>query len=463
VATTPLEVLVDELEPPPEEPPFRAEAFRTLLTEEIGYSVVGRGTVGLIFGGFLLAALALGMALRRSRRPELVGWLAPAAAVGAAVVFVVLGEASRRAAPPTVAVAQLVHAVAGREEAAVHGLLAVYRPNSGPAEVGAGRGGLFELDMTAVEGQTRRLVMTDLGAWHWENLALPAGVRFAPFHHTVATGEPLAAVARFGPEGLQGKLTTGPFRNAGDAIVVAAGGRSLALNLAADGAFRAGSKDVLARGQFLAGAVLSDRQQRRQELYREFLKRPEARPLKGRTLLLAWADPVDPGFQLEPGARQTGTALLTVPLRLERSAPGTQVTIPGPLISSGRLVKDVLVRPPAESSQATNMDLRFQLPDVVLPLEVERAQLVVKLAAPSRRVTVSLPSETGLVEVRRVESPLDPIRVEIADPRFLRLDGAGGLRVNVTVGEVPGGDSGSAARWTLDYLELEVSGRTRAE
>src|SRR5207244_13298474 len=44
-------------------------------------------------------------------------------------------------------------------------------------------------------------------------LALPAGVRLAPFRYTAATGQPLTAVARFGPDGVEGKLTPGPFRD----------------------------------------------------------------------------------------------------------------------------------------------------------------------------------------------------------------------------------------------------------
>ena len=87
---------------------------------------------------FLLAVLALGIGLRHSRRPELLGWLAPAAALAAMSIFVVFGETSRRAAPPTVAVAQVVDAISGKEEASVHGLMAVYRPDSGAADLGGG-------------------------------------------------------------------------------------------------------------------------------------------------------------------------------------------------------------------------------------------------------------------------------------------------------------------------------------
>src|SRR5262245_2883216 len=256
VASDPLEAVADELQRPAEAP-IPDEVFAPMLAEEIGYKVLGRGTVGLILAGFLLATLGLGIVLRRSRRPELLGWLAPAAALGAAVVFALLGQSSRQAAPPTVAVAQVVDAGGGSEEAAVHGLLAMYRPESGPADVGADRGGLFELDMAGIEGQTRRLILSDMDRWQWENLALPAGVRLAPVRQTLPTPEPMTAVARFGPEGVEGKLTAGPFTGLGDVLLATPSGRNLAVRLREDGAFSTGTRDMLPAGQFLDSPVLT--------------------------------------------------------------------------------------------------------------------------------------------------------------------------------------------------------------
>jgi hypothetical protein len=425
VALPPLEAIVTELESPQET--FRVEAFGPMLIQEVGYSVVGRTSAALVFGTALAAAVTLGVVLRKSRRRELLGVLGPAVALATAAVFVVLGELSRRAAPPTVAVAQVVDAVPGAEEAAVRGLLAVYRPDSGPVEAGVGQGGLFELDTAGLEGQARRLVLTDLGSWHWENLPLPAGVRFGSFRTTVPTGSPVAAVARFGPEGIEGKLTAGPFRGLADALLSTPNGRNLSINLSPDGTFRADDKSLLPPGQFLAGGVLSDRQQRRQEIYREFLKRsPSMRP-EARTVLLAWAEPIDTGFTLVPGARTAGSALLAVPVQLQRPAAGSSVTVPGPLIPYRRITDDGLTRPTPEGLTAADMHLRFQLPPVVLPFKVERARLAAKINAPSRRVTVAGRGDAGAVELFRAESPLDPILVEIADERLLRLDEHGGL------------------------------------
>jgi hypothetical protein len=463
VPTAPLETLAGVLEPPPAEDPFPIETFQPRLSEEIGYAVVNRGTVGLLFGGFLLATLGLGLALRRSRRPELLGWLGPVAALGAAAAFIAVGTASRRAAAPTVAVAQVVDPIAGRAEASLHGVLAVYRPESGPAEVGARQGGLFSLDMAGIEGQTRRLLLTDSDAWHWENLELPAGERFAPFRCIAPTGEPVAAVARLGPEGLEGKLTAGPFQEIADAVLSTSGGRNLAIRWQPDGSFRAGNQDILPMGQFLAGAVLNDVQQGRQELYRTLLKRPKAGQPESGNVLLAWAKPIDMHFTLAPDARTVGSALLVLPLQLERTSPGTQVTIPGPLIPYRRLLSGGAVRPLLESDQGIDMELRFQLPAAVLPLQIERARLDAKIDAPSRRITLAGRTETGTVEIQHVESPLDPIHVEIKDERWLHLDEEGGLHLNVTVSGAPNGGAPGQEneKWTIEYLELEVTGKTR--
>jgi hypothetical protein len=113
------------------------------------------------------------------------------------------------------------------------------------------------------------------------------------------------------------------------------------------------------------------------------------------------------------------------------------------------------------SNRSTHLQLRFQLPVEVLPFQVERARLSVKIEAPSRRVTISGQVGDEFKEIDHVDSPVDPIRLEL-DERFLRLDERGGLHVTLRVSDSALEDSGRVARreekWTIDYLELEVSG-----
>jgi hypothetical protein len=219
---------------------------------------------------------------------------------------------------------------------------------------------------------------------------------------------------------------------------------------------------VLPTEKYLAGAVLSDRQRRRQEVYHEFLKRPPIGRPEGRNDLLVWAKSLDMPFTLVPDARTVGSALLVIPLRLERSAPGARVTIPGPLVPFRQVIDGRLVRPTLEASEGIDLHLRFQLPAAVLPFKVERARLLAKIDAPLRRVTISGRADGGVVEIHRAESPLDPIRIDIAEERLLKLDAQGGLYMNVSLSNAPkiGGAVQLARKWSIEYLELEVSGQT---
>jgi hypothetical protein len=141
----------------------------------------------------------------------------------------------------------------------------------------------------------------------------------------------------------------------------------------------------------------------------------------------------------------------------EKSPPGSAVTVPSTFVGVSR-VTDVGPRPPQrQSNLAMEMRLRFQLPPAVLPLKVERARFFANVKAPSRRVSVAGHADGRDVPLHQVESPLDPIRVEITGDRLLQLDADGGLHVTLAVGERRGAGAGE---WALDGLGLEVVGRT---
>jgi hypothetical protein len=440
---------------------FTVSRFLPLLSDEIGYKVMPQRTAALIFGVFVAAVAGLGFGLRRSRRPELVGWLGPAAAIVAAVVFVALGTASRQAAPPTVAVAQLIDVVPGGREQPVRGLLALYRPEAGPVPIGTDKGGRLDMDASGLEGQTRRRVMTDADAWHWENLALPAGIRTGTFTFTASLAEPPVAVASFGPNGLEGKLTAPAFRGLSDSLIHTLTRRPVAIQLRPDNSFTANNDGLLPPGQYLVNTILSDQQQQRQALYRHLLTETETRHLEDRNTLLAWAEPLEVPFTLVPNARTTGAALVTIPLEMQRTSPGTRVIIPRGFIACDRILEGNLARITPQSSVAVDMDLRFQLPPTVLPLQIERARLHLRVQAPGRRFTVSAPADGRPVELHRVENPAGSFQVDIDQVRFLRLDDRGGLHLSISIGNVSSGPGGTGdPGWSIETLELGVIGRT---
>lgn len=466
VELLPLERLAVDLAAEPEKGGFRAADFAPMLSTEIGYRVVAWRTAAGILGGFVVALVGLGVLLRRSRRPELLGWLGPAAAVAAAAAFVTVGLASRQAVPPTEGMAAVLVVDPGSEEAAADGLFAVYRPTSGDTRVTAAADGVVDLDAVALEGQSRRRVQTDLDRWHWENMTLPAGVRTGPARAAVSTG-PVRAVARFGPNGVEGRLTAGVFRDLSDAVVVTPARDPAAVRFGADGTFAVGPADSLPAGQFLAGTVLSDRQQRRQEVYRRLLARPLPRAFDGRDLLFAWADADALPFGLAGAERSLGAALLAVPVEFDRSPAGTAVTIPRGFVGVSAAGKGRRGKITLTSANEAEVPVRFQLPASVLPLAVDRATLHLKIRAAGRKVTVTTGAVGGKTMLFEAVSPVDPIRVEITDPPLLALDADGGLTVAVSVGKVDArpGDrrpAGSDAGWEIESLALEAAGRVEA-
>jgi hypothetical protein len=458
LATTVLQVR--SAEPPP------VEAFEGLLTQAIGYSVIPRHTAFLVYAAFVVGILGLGALAKQLRKLQWRAWVAPGSALATAVVLLLMGESARRSAPPTIAFAQVIDAVAGTDEAAVRGLLAIYRPDSGPLDAGASQGGFFGLDLAGIEDRTRRLIMTDLDSWHWENLSLPVGVRFAPLQFTARTASPFKAVARIGSNGIDGRILAEGVENLGDAVVAAPGARSMALRLQPGATFSCSSADTLPIGQYLAGTLLSDRQQQQQQIVRRFLSVSPIESQSDLPVVMAWADPLEMPFQLQKGARIVGTAFVCMPLHLERAAPGTSVAIPGPLVAVHRKVGGALARPVLESTLGSEQELRFQIPSAVLPLKVERARLRAKIDCRTRQVAIAARANGKPIELHRRENPLGPIEVDITDQRLLRPDPDGGLHFNLTISEplhTPGARPAipdATPEWKIEYIELEVVGTT---
>lgn len=453
----PAAVLSKELHPPNEADPLPPEVFQPMLTEEIGYAVVGRGTAAALLAGFVALLAAVGFGLRRSRHPVLLGAMIPVVAGFAAVAFVALGERSRQTIPPTVGLAALVDPVPGSDESVVSGMYAVYRPTSGPAPLGTQAGAKLGLDAEGLEGQTRMRVESDTDAWHWDGLALPAGARTGSFRATVKMGK-ISAVARFGPDGIEGKLSAGAFQNLGDAIISMRTREPAAVRFGSEGTFQSGAADNLPVGQFSPGTVLTDRQQQRQAIYRQLHTGTGPRHLEGRDLLLVWADSTDVPILRDEGARIVGSSLLAVPLEFERTAPDTPVTLPRGSVPYRRLADGKPLPMTMTAPYGVDMRLRFQMPASVLPLKVEKATLFVHARTPFRKFTVS-GGKDGKQPLHRADAPVEPMRIEITDASLLQLDDQGGLFLSVAIGEAAaGGDSDTA--WKIESLSLEVTGRT---
>ena len=378
-------------------------------------------------------------------------------AVGTAGVLVGFGLASRRSVPATVSAVAVVEVSPGNREGSATGSAAVYRPSSGPVRVATDSGGLVQLDATGLEGQSRQLIQTDSDERVWENMALPVGVRAGPIRGTVRVGE-MSAVARFGPNGLTGVFRSGDFENPVDSILLTPSGEKFASRLRTEGGFAITPENRLAAGEYLSDGVVTDRQQRRVDVYRKYLA-PMPRHLSGRTHLLTWVETPRSPVSVETGERIQGSLLLVVPVSFGRPPPDSKVMVPLGFIPCGLAGPGKFT---TESTLGMHQALRFPLPPSVLPLTVERATLVLKIRAPGRTVSVL---GAGRV-IREAMNPIDAIRIDVTDAALLELDADGGLRFDLKVSaptDVDQGIGSSAPGWKIESIAMEVAGQTRVK
>jgi hypothetical protein len=144
------------------------------------------------------------------------------------------------------------------------------------------------------------------------------------------------------------------------------------------------------------------------------------------------------------------------------------VTIPSGFVPYAAVIHGRPVRPTLQGSNAGQNRLRFELPRSVLPLKVERASLLVRVRAPSRKVSVLGYDGENSIALKEIESPIDPLRVVVTDPRFLQPDSEGCLYLGLDIsGRVGASSADPEARdveldevWRIESIGLEVSGRT---
>jgi len=433
--------------------PVKGVALDPLLTSQVGYRVVSRGFVVGVLVVFCLGLVAGGWWLNRRRALAHLGWAGPVAALMAAGLLVAAGSLSRSQVPATISSVQFVEITPGDADAIVSGRLALYAPDGTPATLGAERGGVYIPDGSA--GSIRRMVHTDLDRWHWDNLALAPGLHTTSFETTVRLSEPVAARVTFGPDGGMGTITPGPLQNLEDAILAMPSRSNFAVKLTG-GRFTVGTSDRLPRGQYLASGVLTGDQQHRRAIYQQLIEQKTWPRYPSRPTLFAWANPLDLGFTFVEGARRAGSALVAIPLELERPAPGTRVTIPAPFlpfrsVSGSNLT--VLHSPRQDDwtprTAAARMMFRFQIPPELLPLRVERATLEFEWNAHGRTVEVLGGAGAEVLAARSDAAGL--VRIELDRPGSLRPDATGGLRFGLAVGA-------GADEWKMTDLRLELTG-----
>ena len=469
IATEPLTIIAERFLAAGTEPPLTPDHFRKFTSEAIGYRIVRRSVVSAVLVGFCGLLALLGWILARRHRAAWMGWLGPGLALAAGVVLFVVGGASRRSVPRTAAMGQWVELTDSVADVRMSGVLAFYDRQRWESPIGSTGGGFFVPDAVERSGTTCRMVWTDLDRWQWKKFRLGSTVEFAPFTYTTSTKRPWVARMTFGPEGLVGRVEGSSGVELSDAILAGNGGR-LRVLVGDDGELTARSTDVLDPGQFLGSSTVSDEQRRRQSVLKQYFSLGRRRQLADRVSLLGWTNAWEMPFVLNNPEQRVGEALIVIPLRLERPIAGTNVSIPAALINYHAVARSdgtisaaysMLENQWVQMISSTNASLRFQLPVEVLPLQVRRAIMSIKINAPKRQLEIVGHNEGSEVVLAESSSPVDIMQFTLDEPAALHVDESGGLVLTVRVGKHPDEEEKfleSVVGWKIDDLSLQVDG-----
>jgi hypothetical protein len=420
--------------------------FQSALEQQIGYSVPSRGVATVILAAYCAALLAAGLWLFRHNRLDRLAWVVPAVTVPAAVLFVIMGVANSTGVPPTLTHAQLVSHIPQSNEARVEGLAAIYDPQSREVDwKGVERTWL--LPDPADDANIRRLVWTDVDGMETQNASVKAGsVGLASELAVRPLRSHVGVRGRFGASGFEGRFEPGELRQVGDFALLNPAASAMAVKVDGEGRFRASPNDVLAADEYSGESLLSDEQRRRQGVMRRLFDPADSLTFPSGPSLAFWSQSLVEGSIFPAGYETRSTALNVLPLEIERTDPGQPFEVPPPFLRvaaipgrsgistaydtrTGKWVREL--------TRASEIALRFQLPDQVLPARLERGLITLRGNVPSRTVGVwefggkaprkirDYPNVNGVVEC-----PL-----EAAD---LTLDAQGGVRLMFTVSGVNG-------------------------
>ena len=441
--------------------------LQSMARDQIGYTVLGRGPVLVVLGLFTLALLIGGLALTQRGGLAHLGWIAPALAVVAAGVILALGLVRQSVDPLTLATAQWIEVADDGPYARVDSLVSVYTPPFAGAGQDVRFGGVDEVawpDLSAHGGGTVRLLWTDGRSWTYPNLPLREGaVQTARRRSVERLDRPVAATIQLEADRLAGRIDTGDLGMIEDAVLVTPTGK-LPLTLTGEGDFTAPVSDPLAAGQFFRAGVLGQREMARQAVYRQLMARSG---FPRSPMLLGWSTGLTEGVELSGQPERRGTALVAIPVRIDRPTAGQRVTVPDVFLTmapfsdptrrySGAPVYDTRngewVTP---IQQAQTVLMQFELPASVRNLEIDHATIRFDLEAPGRPYTV-VTYDGQIREVAQGNSPMGSHVVEVAGDEVPSVLENGVVVVGLRI-EDPA-DPTTAEPWSLTRLDVAVAG-----
>lgn len=460
-ATAAFESVANQLLNAKSSPALSMTDFEPLARRQIGYKILGRVPVAFILAVFVLLILIPGIWLARRRRGEYATLLTLAFSLVFTLVFLLIGAASRRQAPTTIAWSTVAHVVPSQQQAQVTGLVTIYAPSDGLGPVRAAGQALAWPVMPDDDTSLIRLVWTDHQQWTWDQLTLPSGAaRTFEIHTAAPTPGPLTATAEFGEEGL--RVTT--LNPAGEPwqYPAMATWQGIAPLTASNGQYTLGENAVplAARGDDTAAAK-PQIEQESASVHRL------AGNTQDRPAFIGWASPMQLGVSLPQDFTVSGGTLYTLPLSFTPPAPGARILIPSGVLTvraTASPVGDPLFLVYSSNSHqwagpftlSVRTTLRMTVPRITLPLRLESAVVRLLVDIPDRSLELLTFKDNAAITLAKWDSPRGEITATLSAEQLPPVDADGSIYIALQISNAPPGNE--SPMWRIHGMSLDLVG-----
>ncbi len=424
------------------DPPEYVAEVSQVLDGEIGYKIPSRGNVALVLLMQIFAVVVGGCLLMYHKQLQGLAVLVPVSALTAMVVLVAMGRLNTSKVPSTIATGQIVRTTPDSATAGVSSVAAIYSQEERALPISSGGDSTTYL-VGQDDGAPKRIVWDDAGDARWYFVNQPPGVvQHVESEAVVEIDEPWNAIGKFTPEGFQVRTDGLDPGVCEDSFVATVGTPDLALVVSEKADQDYVGAGVLGAGRFIASSVFSERQQKRQGLLRD-LSGGDLDFFSEEPALVTWTKPLGIGLDFGEGYERVGWSLVTMPLRFEKTPPGTSFKVPPTFVRQGSLLGslgstffnattgkwlDGLVKP-------GDVGVRFSVPQSVMPCDLAEARIDLNIKAPGRTVAIKGFVDGEFKKLYEFASPIGAVQYSITDPNALLLDEEGGLRVMISVSE----------------------------
>lgn len=477
VPMTPLTNIAEDLFVEKTPPANQVARISRFLDQEIGYSIPSRGTVAAILGFHLLLVFGIGMWLVRKQALQYLAVLIPASALLATGSLVAIGKANTSQVPSTIATGQIARALPGSASLRMESVNAIYSQERQPLPITVAADTTATMVGESDSSELMRIVWDDSGKSSWQFVDQPPGVvRHVKSQSLVTLPQPWKVIGKFTERGFEGTLQGIPAANAQDPVIASLPSPPLAVEFDPDAEDKFIASKMLDRDQYIDSALVTDTQQQRQQFIRELIADTGSLVSQTPSLLL-WTNPVPTGTDFGDGFGREGWALASIPIRIDRAAPGESFMIPPMFVSLRASSRGPSIffntakgRTPDSFNKPGKFELRCVPPSAVLPCDMKRALIAIRAVAPGRTMTIS--GFNGDQPVTLLEQPNPNGRVEcvIDNPDVLSLDSEGGLPIEVSFSQTEkekiaetqslsrSDQQSSTNSWSVDYFNIAFNG-----